>query len=95
MNNERISDVLKIVLDNESDKIEQIYLSNSIYKEGTYKISKDFKNTSNCEIEQWANNILIKLNSYEDLNKKCDCDFRLYNDGNEKWNTGSIYLWIK
>ncbi|MBU3186612.1 hypothetical protein [Clostridium estertheticum] len=74
---------------------EQINLTNSIYKIGTYKISKLFKNSTTQEIEQWANNILTVLNNNKDIYYNCECDFRITNDGNEKWNTGNLYVWIK
>ena len=86
---------IKTVLASQEVNIEQLTNTNSIYKVGTYKISKEFKNTSDREIEQWANNILTILNTCKDINNNCECDFRICNDGNEKWNSGNLYVWVK
>lgn len=95
MTNKEVLSLLSSVLNNIDGKVEQIKTDNSIYKKGTYKISKEFKNASDYEIESWANNILKSLNNYNDINKNCDYDFRIYNGGNEKWNKGLLFIWIK
>ena len=90
-----ISDKIKNALSSQDGEVKQMNSSASIYKIGTYKISKLFKNTSTREIENWANNILINLNEDKEINYNCECDFRICNDGNEKWNTGNLYIWVK
>lgn len=95
MNNIKISELLESALKNIDGEIEQLNISNSIYPYGTYKISKLFKNASNYEIEAWSNNIISKLSTCKDLEKNCSCNFRIYNDGNEKWNNGLLFVWVK
>ena len=90
-----INNNIKTILSCQDGELKQIASDTSIYKNGTYYISKLFKNTSNYEIEQWANNIANNLEKNEDIKNNCDAEFRIYNDGNEKWNTGLLYIWVK
>ena len=86
---------IKIILASQDIEIEKINEVNSIYKIGTCKISRLFKNATTFEIEQWADNILTILNNNKEICNKCECDFRICNDGNEKWSTGNLYVWVK
>jgi hypothetical protein len=75
--------------------IEELNSSNSGFKTTTIRISKDFKNASNYEVEAWANTIDKILDTYSYIEKNCSANFRITNDGNEKWKTGNFYLWEK
>lgn len=91
-----LNDKIKTVLTCQDGELNQITSISSIHKLNTYYISKLFKNYNDNEIiENWANNIISNLNKHEDIKNNCECDFRICNDGNEKWNTGNLYIWVK
>lgn len=91
--NINLFELISTILRNKDCKIE-LTSPASIYKLGTCVISKEFKNASNYEIENWAINIEKELEKIEYIDKNCSADFRIYNDGNEKWNTGLLFIWV-